>query len=69
MTLFLQRVHHVKTDGDTVFLKLSDLSKPVDSDRYFTDQYKSFMEGVLRDPVLHKPPSRYPMHSSKKDLK
>ena len=59
----------MRVEGDTVYLKLSDMSRPVDSDRYFTEQYKVFVENVLKDPILHKPPSRYPMHSSRKDLK
>lgn len=59
----------MRVEDETVYLKLSDLSRPVDSDRYFTEQYKVFVENVLEDPILHKPPSRYPMHSSRKDLK
>lgn len=63
-----QRVHHVRVEGDAVYLKLSDLSKPIESDRYFSEQYKIFI-GVLEQPLLQKPPSRYPIHSSRKDLK
>jgi nitrite reductase/ring-hydroxylating ferredoxin subunit len=64
-----QRVHHVRIDGDNVCLRLSDLSKQVESDRYFTEQYKAFIEGVLEQPVLQKPPPRYPIHSTRKGLK
>lgn len=59
----------MRVEGDTVYLKLSDTSRPVDSDRYFTEQYKVFVENVLKDPILQKPPPRHPIHSSRKDLK
>lgn len=58
----------MRVEGDAVYVKISDLSNPVESDRYFSEQYKTFIEGVLEQPLLKKPPSRYPIHSSRKDL-
>ena len=59
----------MKVEGDSVYLQLSDLTKELDSDRYFSEQYKKFIEGVLEQPVLQRPPLRYPIHSSGKDLR
>ena len=59
----------MRVEGDSVYLKLSDLSQSVDSDRYFTEQYKRFVEAVLKQPVMHRPPPRYPIHSFRKDFK
>ena len=63
----MQRVHHVRLEGDSVYLKLSDLTQQVDSDRYFSEQYKKFIKGVLEQPIMKRPPLRYPIHSSGKD--
>ena len=65
----IQRVHHVLVEGDSVYVKLSDLSKEIESDRYFSEQYKKFIEGVLEQPIMRRPPLRYPIHSSGKDLR
>ena len=59
----------MKVEGDTVYVKLSDMSTSVASDRYYTEEYKELIDHVLQEPILHKPPSRYPIHSSRKDLK
>ena len=59
----------MKVVGDTVYLKLSDLSQNLESDRYFSEQYKPYIEGVLQEPLIRKPPPRYPIHSFKRDFK
>ena len=49
-------------------VKLSDLTKTIDSDRYFTEDYREMMENVLREPVLKPSPGRgvnVPIHSSR----
>ena len=57
----------MKVEGDSVYVKLSDLTQEVESDRYFSEQYKKFIKGVLEEPIMTKPPLRYPIHSSGKD--
>ena len=47
-----QRVHGVKVEGDRVLVKLSELSRTLDSDRYYTEEYRELTESVLREPVL-----------------
>ena len=64
-------MHHIKLAGEKVMVKLSDLSQTLDSDRYFTEDYREMMESVLREPVL-KPPSgvgvKVPIHSTRSGL-
>ena len=64
-----QRVHHVKTEGDQVYVKLSDMSTPIDSDRYFQEEFRELRESTLKEPVLHHAPLRVPLHSSRTGLK
>lgn len=64
-----QRVHHVKTEGDQVYVKLSDTSTPVDSDRYFQEEFRELRENTLKEPVLRRAPLRVPLHSSRTGLK
>ena len=49
---------------------MSDLSQPLDSDRYFTEEYKDLIEGVLKEPILQ--PNRrtvtVPIHSTRTGL-
>lgn len=65
-----QRVHHVRIDGDSVFVMTSDLSKPVESDRYFTEPYREMMENVLQEPILqpNRPVVSVPIHSTRTGL-
>ena len=35
-----------------MLVKLSDLSRALDSDRYYTEEYRELTENVLRKPVL-----------------
>lgn len=65
-----QRTHHVKLEGDRVFLKLSTLDSTLDSDRYFTEEYRSLIENVLNEPVLKQAPQPFqvPLHSSRTNL-
>ena len=64
-----QRVHHVKVEGDSVKVKLSDLSETIDSDRYFTEDYREMMENVLKEPVLQPPRGvNVPIHSTRSAL-
>lgn len=46
---------------------MSDFSKTVDSDRYFTEPYREMMENVLHEPILPPggPAVTVPIHSSR----
>lgn len=44
-----QRVHHVREDGEHVLVKLSDTSQELESDRYYTEPYRIFMENSLKE--------------------
>jgi len=59
----------VKAEGDSVYVKLSDMSIPVDSDHYFLEEYRELRENSLREPLLHRPPPRVPIHSTRTGLK
>ena len=69
-----QRVHLVKVEGDSVLVKLSDQSRTLDSDRYYTEEYRELTESVLKEPVL-RPRQQLPwgrggaIHSSRTGLK
>ena len=60
----------MRIQGDDVFVRMSDLSKQLDSDRYFTEEYRELIENVLKEPVLQ--PNRQavnvPIHSSRTGL-
>ena len=58
----------MKVEGGSVLVRLSDARQPVESDRYFTEPYRQLVEGVLREPVLARPPLRLPLHSSRRGL-
>jgi hypothetical protein len=65
-----QRIHHVRIEGDNVMVKISDLSSTLDSDRYFSEEYKTFMENVMDEPILVNPNAvKVPLHSSRTNLK
>ena len=66
-----QRTHFVRIEGDDILVKLSDVTEKVfESDRYFTEEYKVFMENVIKDPILvKKDPLGVPLHSNRADLK
>jgi hypothetical protein len=57
-------------------IKLSDLSQTLDSDRYFSEEYREMMENVLKEPVLKPPPGvkgqhpgvNVPIHSTRTGL-
>lgn len=58
-------------------IKLSDLSQTLDSDRYFTEEYREMMENTLKEPVLQPPPGvkgqqhpgvKVPIHSTRTGL-
>lgn len=38
-----QRTHKVTTDGDQVYIELSDLSVKIDSDHYSSEEYRKLM--------------------------
>ena len=61
----------MRLDGDSVLVKLSDLDQKVDSDRYFTEQYRELMENVLKESVMQrqKVPFKVPIHSSRTGLR
>lgn len=63
-----QRTHHVKVDveHDCVYVRLSDLSKPTESDRYFSEEYRVFMENALNEPTPEQLGAvKVPIHSSR----
>lgn len=65
-----QRIHHAKIEGDTVYVKISDLEKELDSDRYYSDEYKEFMKNALDEPILvNRDAVKVPIHSSRKHLR
>ena len=65
-----QRIHHVKVEDDKVLVKISDLSTTLDSDRYYSEEYKVFMENALAEPILVKRDAvKVPIHSSRTHLK
>lgn len=65
-----QRTHCVQIDGDRILVKLSELSagEVFDSDRYFTEEYKIFMENVMKNPILVEP-LKVPLHSTRTNLR
>ena len=65
-----QRIHHVYVKEDIVYVKVSDLSQILESDRYYTDEYKVFMENALKEPMLvNRDAVKVPLHSSRTNLK
>ena len=67
-----QRTHKAKISNGDVFVQLSDLSKPIESDQYFTDKYKSMRENTLKEPILQNRLSlanSVPIHSVRSFLK
>ena len=60
-----QRTHTVKVENGTVYVQLSDLTHEVDSDLYFTAQFKEMREATLKEPILQIRPPRMkvPIHS------
>ncbi len=62
----------MKVVGEEVCLKLSDLITELDSDRYFTKEYRQLIENVLKEPILQPLPPRpavpYPLHSTRTGL-
>ena len=62
----------MKVVRDEVYLKLSALTSELDSDRYFTEEYRHLIENVLKEPVLqpHQPRvgMSVPLHSIRTDL-
>ena len=60
-----QRTHAVKIIDGEIHVQLSDLSKEVDSDQYFTDTFKAMREATLKQPLLvQRPPGKnVPIHS------
>ena len=59
----------MKAEGDSVYVKLSDMSSPVDSDHYYLEEYRELRENTLREPLLLRPPLRVPIHSTRTGLK
>lgn len=58
--------------GDDIMIKLSDLTqRTLDSDRYFTEEYKTLVENVLKEPLLidSREPLKVPLHSTRTNLK
>ncbi len=57
----------MKVQDDQVFLKLSALTSTLDSDRYFTEEYRHLIQNVLKEPVLqpNRPTPNVPLHSSR----
>ncbi len=65
-----QRIHHVKVEGGVVYVKVSDLGKELESDRYYSDEYREFMKNSLEEPTLaNKNAVKVPIHSSRKHFK
>ena len=57
-------------DGQ-VYVKISDGGPTLDSDRYFTEEYRTLIENVLKEPVLQSgrtPGVNVPLHSIRSDL-
>ena len=44
-----QRLHHVRVEGENVMVKVSDSPPEVESDRYYTEPYRIFMENSLKE--------------------
>lgn len=61
----------MKVKDDAVLLKLSSSSPTLDSDRYFTEEYRQLIENVLKEPTL-KPKGKMavtvPIHSTRTGL-
>ena len=56
----------VDVEHDCVYVRLSDLSKPTDSDRYFSEEYRVFMENALNEPTPEQLGAvKVPIHSSR----
>ncbi len=64
-----QRIHHTKIDGGMVYVKFSDLSQELDSDRYYSEEFKEFTKHVLEEPLLVNNAVKVPIHSSRTHLK
>ena len=60
-----QRTHFVKVERGFVYIQLSDLAHKVDSDVYFSAQFKEMREATLKEPILQvRPPKmKVPIHS------
>ena len=65
-----QRLHHAKIKGDMVYVKVSDLDQELESDRYYSEEYKEFMKNALIEPMLvNRDAVKVPIHSSRTHLK
>lgn len=59
----------MKLKDEGVFLKLSTMATTLDSDRYFTEEFRQLTEKVLKEPVLNKNPAvTVPIHSTRSGL-
>ena len=45
----------MKTISGDVYVKLSDLNKIMESDKYYEEEYAQLTEHVLRDPIIARP--------------
>ena len=61
-----QRTHHVLVRGDDIYVKPSTTDRELESDRYYSDEYKVFMENALKEPILVRENAvTVPIHSSR----
>lgn len=63
----------MKLKDGQVYLKLSTGGSTLDSDRYFTEEYRHLIENVLKEPVLTRAPNslpavNVPLHSNRSAL-
>lgn len=62
-----QRTHHVRVERDDIMVKLSDRDQELESDRYFTEPYRIFIENSLKamDGGLDMKAVNVPIHSTR----
>ena len=64
-------MHQAREDGDYVAVKVSDPSqdqKELESDRYYTEPYRVFIENSLKEDGKHVNAVKVPIHSTRTGL-
>ena len=69
MATFRQQLHHVRVDGEHVMVKVLDTPPELESDRYYTEPYRIFMENSLKELDSDQMNAvRVPIHSTRTGL-
>ena len=64
-------MHQIRGDGEHVAVKISDPSQDqqeLESDRYYTEPYRVFIENSLKEDGKHANAVKVPIHSSRTGL-